>query len=487
MKTERHPRWPLAVAGALFVLSRLYLLFVFRPGGSDVHLYATYAMERELAAEDGQTLYQHHSELYRETLEHARLVHIDPPPPGSAIIEYPPLAMGIVLLPTLFIADTNDFERFEREYTSIFRLMLALCDGIVFVLIWRLMSRLFPTEAPWERALRLGLYGVASLVLAAVLYDRLDMILSMSLVVALYLLLTRRRPGWFLAGLAFAIDLKLIPLLLAPLLLVSTIDVRGLPAGDVRTRAVALGRQLALRGAGLLLLVGLLLAPFYAAWGRACLDFLRFHGARGIQIESTYASMLLVLGSFGLPTLLVPEFGAADILSPLSHMLARLSAILVLVIAVGGAIVLLRRVWFVLAGGGRGSLAKQAPDTVMLCALAALLAALVTSKVLSPQYVVWVVPFVALAPLARRPRHALFVAFIAMCGLTTAIFPCLYVHHVLGIVPNPITGGIKYTHADTIGKLVLVARNLLLVAIAVWIGRRALAVGDPPEGSTERV
>src|SRR6516225_7933471 len=106
VKTERHPRWPLAVAGALFVLSRLYLLFVFRPGGSDVHLYATYAMERELAAEDGQTLYQHHSELYRETLEHARLVHIDPPPPGSAIIEYPPLAMGIVLLPTLFIADT---------------------------------------------------------------------------------------------------------------------------------------------------------------------------------------------------------------------------------------------------------------------------------------------------------------------------------------------------------------------------------------------
>jgi hypothetical protein len=87
------------------------------------------------------------------------------------------------------------------------------------------------------------------------------------------------------------------------------------------------------------------------------------------------------------------------------------------------------------------------------------------SKVLSPQYVIWLLPLVPLGA-AGLPGLVLSAAFLAVCYLTTQVFP---------------------THYDDLlslrspGPELLLARNLLLVllwGLLLWLpGGRTPAKG----------
>ena len=79
--------------------------------------------------------------------------------------------------------------------------------------------------------------------------------------------------------------------------------------------------------------------------------------------------------------------------------------------------------------------------------LALLLAVMVTNRVLSVQYLIWVLPFVAL--IAGLPR----LLGIAAAVLTAALFPFLY-DGVLALDPVPLA--------------ILVIRNLCLIALLGW-------------------
>jgi hypothetical protein len=466
-------RWPLAIVLLVFVGSRLYLLTDFSPLFSDLSLYAYYAIQSRAAERHGQTLYEYRTAEYQRSLAEARQGLHPPPVVGSDVIEYPPLALAVVLAPSALLGPPRD-DSYFAAYASIFRPLLALVDGLGFLLVWWLVARLYPDEGPVAQALRLGLYTAAGFLLGHVLYDRLDGLLAVAIVATLALLLTRARPVWFLVSLAVAIHLKLIPLLLVPLLLLAS--VRPSPdtvaPGWPRVRDGV--RQLARNGGGLFALVALLLLPFYGLWGARCLDFLRYHGTRGIQVESLYASIVLLLGSFGLPTRIVVEYGAADVLSPLSATFARLSPILVLLSVGGLAVAFARRLARPSRGARAPMLATTEPHAVLTYALVTLLGALITSKVLSTQYLIWVIPLVALTPLPALPRAALFVTFLGLCTLTAAIFPYLYFHDVVGMIPDPVSGGFttNYAGATRLGKQVLFARNGLLLTLAVWLAAR---------------
>jgi hypothetical protein len=80
--------------------------------------------------------------------------------------------------------------------------------------------------------------------------------------------------------------------------------------------------------------------------------------------------------------------------------------------------------------------------------LAALLAFVVTNKVLSPQYLVWLLPFAPLLPL-RKAALALGAVL-----LTIVIFPYNYAP-LVNMRPGMI--------------LLLNARNAMLVALLLWI------------------
>jgi hypothetical protein len=89
-------------------------------------------------------------------------------------------------------------------------------------------------------------------------------------------------------------------------------------------------------------------------------------------------------------------------------------------------------------------------------AAALILAFMLGSKVLSPQYVIWLLPLVPLGA-GGLPGLALSAAFLAVCYLTTQVFPIHYDDLLSLRSPGPE---------------LLLARNLLLVflwGLLLWL------------------
>ena len=106
-------------------------------------------------------------------------------------------------------------------------------------------------------------------------------------------------------------------------------------------------------------------------------------------------------------------------------------------------------------------------DTLVWASLAAISAFLCTSRVLSPQYLLWLLP-TAIAGLAvvgptRRSLARWTGALVAAALLSHALYPWLYAPLV-------------HVHRDggAVALGVLVVRNLLLVALLVHACRTAL-------------
>jgi hypothetical protein len=155
---------------------------------------------------------------------------------------------------------------------------------------------------------------------------------------------------------------------------------------------------------GLTLAVGAV--GWFALGGVDVLESFRYHAARGLGIETIYAGVLLAWGKLAgidVPWLiehkavhLTPEWGSrpAALASPIQ--------------AAALLLVLLRFVRSGMADGVRYS-------------GAAILASMITAKVLSPQYLVWLFPFVAVLGgwTGSRARWLLLFA----CVTTSLIYP----------------------------------------------------------------
>ncbi len=87
-------------------------------------------------------------------------------------------------------------------------------------------------------------------------------------------------------------------------------------------------------------------------------------------------------------------------------------------------------------------------ESLIAYSVAALLVFIVTNKVFSPQYVIWLLP---LAPLLRLRQAS---ALLAICVLTIVQFPFNY-DHLLDMELLPV--------------LLLNLRNLLVVALLLWL------------------
>ena len=145
--------------------------------------------------------------------------------------------------------------------------------------------------------------------------------------------------------------------------------------------------------------------------GAGYVDSFRFHLDRPVQIESTPASVLFALGGSDVTgTNLRPDRFKSNGLDG-GHAEAVEALFGLLVLAAVGAIVLL---------------AARRPDPrhMVLCGFAALLAFVTLGKVFSPQYVIWLAPFAALAWVWGRRAVALLTA--AAIVLTHVEFPSRY-------------------------------------------------------------
>jgi hypothetical protein len=168
-------------------------------------------------------------------------------------------------------------------------------------------------------------------------------------------------------------------------------------------------------------------------------DFMHNQRARGLQIESVAATPLMIAHAFG-GYRVVHEYGAFDIIGPLSGIAVRLTtyanvAVLLGYVALG---LRLRR--------------SRTYDPVGL-ALAAVLALIVTARVLSPQYQIWVLGLAALHLCTRRDRpRTTAVMLVAAAAVTQLLYPSRY---------------IQLLHGGGVATGLLVARNVLLLAATV--------------------
>ena len=306
--------------------------------------------------------------------------------------EYPPGAFPVFLLPLLVGGAAN--------YPRMFATEMACFDLATCVLVLK-CAELRATL--WPKPVRASmLYTLVTAALYPILYTRFDLVPALLVLAAIHCLHRRRfRTSAALLGAGGAV--KLWPLVLVPIWL-GWAALRG-----GRKRFVSVGLWVA-AGAVLASLPVLPLARSEA------LSFLEFHAARGIQIESTWATLALALGQLGLASVRpVFNFGAFHLAGRVPSVFAAMSTPLLLVLALVPQALAIARGFRSEQGGGPS---ERAFD---YAALGGMLGFIIASKVLSPQYMLWIAPMLALA--ADGPADVAFV--LAIGALTSAVYPYL--------------------------------------------------------------
>ncbi|MFI1013368.1 glycosyltransferase 87 family protein [Streptomyces sp. NPDC020965] len=175
------------------------------------------------------------------------------------------------------------------------------------------------------------------------------------------------------------------------------------------------------------------------------LDFVRQQSARGVQIESLGGMVLQFARKAGWRGEVRFQYGAFELTGPYVSSVARLSLTLTV----------LAFCWLAL---WRIRARRWSPATPFDAAFAAVLLFTVTSRVISPQYLIWLLGLAAVCLTSRhttqRPVALLMVPTAALSALA---FPVLY---------DEVVGG------STLGCLLMGLRNGLLLLAAVVSCRR---------------
>ncbi|HZT53387.1 MAG TPA: glycosyltransferase family 87 protein [Gaiellaceae bacterium] len=315
----------------------------------------------------------------------ARLVRDGALPYRDFRFEYPPAALPVLLAPAVS----------GWSYASSFAALMGLCGaGCLAVVAWALRGLEAGRRRAWSA---LVLVAGSPLALGSLFDTRFDLwpaLLACGAVAAL----VRERPLWTgsLLGLGFAA--KLWPAVLLPLALAHLWRRRGPGAA-----AAAAGGFAAVAAACFLPFA--LLAPGGLRWMLA--DQL----GRPLQVESLGAAVLMAAQRLGLrPLTTISTHGAQSLSGGGVALAGSLST------ACEVAVVL--AVWLTFARRRRDA------EEVTAAAAAAVAALVAFDRVLSPQYLIWLVPLIALVG-GRRGVAAAVLLLVAL-GLTQTWFPWHY-------------------------------------------------------------
>ena len=331
--------------------------------------------------------------------------------------EYPPAALPAFLLPALGPSS---------DYRTLFEILMLACGMGIVALVAATLARV--GVAGRELYAYVALAALAPLALGSVVLTRFDLWPALLTIAALAALVSGRdRLGLGVLGLATAA--KLYPAVLLPVALVYAAR---------RGRQNVLAALVSFVGALLLCFLPFLLLAPEGVWAS-----IERQTGRPLQIESLGAALLLAGKQLGLyePTV-VSTFGSQNVSGSLPDRLASLQTLLQIVAVVA--------VWVAVARA-------RDPIAGLLCGSAAVVVAFVAfGKVLSPQFLIWLVPLVPLA--AAVSGLGTQVLFVTALVLTQLWFPSRYWDVVdLGAV----------------GWLVLV-RDLVLVGLLVALVRSTL-------------
>lgn len=342
--------------------------------------------------------------------------------------EYPPLALLSFLLPALV-------GRTLIVYTQVFAVEMLLLDLLAMALIAALASRF---KLPVSKTLTMYTLFIAAM--GPITVSRYDLLPAALVLAALYTFINgKNKSSWALLALGFTA--KLYPIIIAPLFALYYLrrrQYRQLAAGCVTFLGVTV----------------ILILPWLVLDAGSLLSFLKYHAERGLHSESTYGSALLVAQLLNLTHVQAGlTFGSWNLMSPLADGLAAVS------FYITAALLLFIYAWYghwlwhqsnrVVKAGVPGN---EAARLLLIYSTLIILAFLLTNKVLSPQYLVWLCP---LLPLVIGERDYWVWALFALVGVITQfIYPYHYIDFEL-VKPYAV--------------ILLFARNLLVVALLVLL------------------
>ncbi len=331
-------------------------------------------------------------------------------------VEYPPVALVLFILPDLFAQDFS-------AYIKAFTVEALLFDLAGIVLIYLLARRL-----KLNTLTTLTVYTLCLLAIGPTVIEHYDIMPAVTVLASLYAF----SRGWnklTWALVAIGVLTKLYPAVVVPLLLIPQLRARQY-------------RPVVSVAASFLVTTAAIVIPCLALSPHGFLDSFSYHAERGLQIESTYSSFILMGRSLGLTSLEVwHDYGSINIASPLADTLASLSPV---IMALSLAIVY----WLFYRRQ-----ADRQPVLNMMTSywFISVLVFIISNKVLSPQFIVWLYPMIPLV--TGYWRHLSWLVFIAVGLLTNYVFPGHYWELFLGLEPK------------VIGALFL--RNMLLIALAI--------------------
>ncbi len=348
------------------------------------------------------------------------------------VMEYPPFALVFFAIPELFASGPWEYN------------IAYVAEVFAFVLIGMYLVRRLADDMGFDPIRSMALYMMFMLLLVEFVADRYD-IFPMALTLASLVMFVEKKHGWAFLFLALGTMTKLYPAAIVPIYMICLFgksDFKG-----------------AFRGAAVFALASLAIAgAFWMAEPEMVTGFLGYHTDRPLQLESVAASILYPLSVIGLFDARIQlfaenDFGSDNLIGAFPDAVASaLMPLMALSIAVLWLVCLVRR--RKLASGGNGP--------VVLAILMALLLFLTVNKVLSAQYLIWLVPFLVFvimesdgSELSRRT--GLLSALI--CVLTQAFFA-----YDAGWCDGDVNGW---------GMLMILARNIALVAL-VWLVAKEL-------------
>lgn len=320
-------------------------------------------------------------------------------PVGDVTWQYPPAAALAILSPGAlpFMA-----------YTSAFFVVAFLCDAAAFGLLLRAGTR--PGRSP--RGVWVWVAGVP--LLGPTAYARYDLMVTAVAVAAL--LAGVRRPGVLGALAGFGAMLKVWPVLV----------LLGTPRG--RTTRVSWAAA-AVTGAAVVLVAAVAMP--------GSLAFLTYQRDRGTEVESLGGLVFQIARHFGWHGQVLLNYGSVEFVGPYVPLVSS-AAMALSVLAFGWLL------WW------RITAREFTASTPGDAGFAAVLLFTTTSRVISPQYMLWLVGLAAVCLVLRESRMTLpAVLVLAATGVTLLEFPLGFGH---------VVGG------DLRGVLLLLVRNGLLVA-----------------------
>jgi hypothetical protein len=350
-------------------------------------------------------------------------------PYAEVPFEYPPPNLPFVVLPALL---AHGFEGYARTFGAVM--------GVLLVLAAALSARTGRALGPGERASRLVAFSLLLLAHGALAIERLDAVVALLLVVVV----ARARRGDDL-GLGFWSGIVLATKMVPVLACVSVAAAAGVFHERRRLGRATLGGLV-----GVVVGLGpmLLLAP--SSLG----TLLRYHGARGLHVESglgvLYGAVRAVVANGSGPATVL-DYGSFNFHGGVASALATGSTLLVL--ALVGLVA-----WR--AATPRGEETRE--DRLVAAALGGVVAVWLGSKVFSPQYLTWALPLAVGLPRASWRKITVLLGAVLLVSQLyyRGYYDYVYQQRALGVVTMLVRLGLLVWLFRELGRLPRSAANL---------------------------